>query len=144
MRIIGELGTADPAARGYIDEQLDRAACWLAWTRTFYAVGGAWRNLARLHMAQTHYPLTIIQRYTLDHSTALSLAELRLPAVAGHPERHRGGLQEPLRHVAAVGAGAGAHARPQTPAHVTTSVYGVREGVLYGNWRSGCATPIRC
>ena len=36
----------------------------------FYAVGGAWRALARLHMEQTNYPLHIIQSYTLPRAEA--------------------------------------------------------------------------
>jgi exopolyphosphatase / guanosine-5'-triphosphate,3'-diphosphate pyrophosphatase len=36
----------------------------------FYAVGGAWRALARIHMEQTRYPLHIIQQYTLPRGEA--------------------------------------------------------------------------
>ncbi len=36
----------------------------------FYAVGGAWRALARLHMEQTNYPLHIIQSYTIPRGEA--------------------------------------------------------------------------
>jgi exopolyphosphatase / guanosine-5'-triphosphate,3'-diphosphate pyrophosphatase len=36
----------------------------------FYAVGGAWRALARLHMEQTNYPLHIIQAYTIPRAEA--------------------------------------------------------------------------
>jgi len=34
----------------------------------FYAVGGAWRALARIHMAETQYPLHVIQNYTLTRN----------------------------------------------------------------------------
>jgi exopolyphosphatase/guanosine-5'-triphosphate,3'-diphosphate pyrophosphatase len=77
LRILGEVDATDQeAVRAYIDGQLDRAKLLdnLA-GRTLYGVGGAWRNLARLHMAQTRYPLHVIQGYTLDRSTALSLAD---------------------------------------------------------------------
>jgi exopolyphosphatase / guanosine-5'-triphosphate,3'-diphosphate pyrophosphatase len=33
--------------------------------RTFYAVGGTWRNLARLHMAQRNHPLRVMHGYGL-------------------------------------------------------------------------------
>lgn len=36
----------------------------------FYAVGGAWRALARIHMEQTRYPLHIIQHYTVPRGEA--------------------------------------------------------------------------
>ncbi|GAA4534834.1 exopolyphosphatase [Chelativorans composti] len=34
--------------------------------RAFYCVGGTWRNLARLHMLSTGYPLQVMHAYTLD------------------------------------------------------------------------------
>ena len=42
--------------------------------RTFYAVGGAWRSLARIHMAQRDYPLRIVHQYQLTRSDANTLA----------------------------------------------------------------------
>jgi exopolyphosphatase/guanosine-5'-triphosphate,3'-diphosphate pyrophosphatase len=58
---------------------------WLAEGRgrSLYLVGGAWRALARVHMMQTAYPLTIVHQYTLDAATALGLAA----QVAGTPRR---------------------------------------------------------
>lgn len=34
--------------------------------RTFYCVGGTWRNLARLHMNATGYPLNVMHHYEFD------------------------------------------------------------------------------
>ena len=34
--------------------------------RTFYAVGGTWRNIAKLHMEITHYPLHMMQGYEVS------------------------------------------------------------------------------
>ena len=44
------------------------AVPWLeqAHGRVFYAVGGAWRNLARAHMERSHYPLEILHGYELE------------------------------------------------------------------------------
>ena len=44
--------------------------------RSFYAVGGTWRNLARLHMAQNKYPLHVLHHYTMTRSQASSVADL--------------------------------------------------------------------
>ena len=44
--------------------------------RNFYAVGGTWRNLARLHMAQTHYPLHVLHQYAISREQARSVADL--------------------------------------------------------------------
>lgn len=38
---------------------------------TFYAIGGAWRNLALLHMQLTDYPLQIVHEYELTAKEAL-------------------------------------------------------------------------
>lgn len=42
----------------------------------FYAVGGAWRALARIHMEQTRYPLHIIQHYTVARGEAEDFLDL--------------------------------------------------------------------
>ncbi|MGE4014388.1 MAG: Ppx/GppA family phosphatase, partial [Alphaproteobacteria bacterium] len=41
---------------------------WLesAKAKNFYAVGGAWRSLARIHMAQSEYRLRVIDNYAVD------------------------------------------------------------------------------
>ncbi|WP_254070219.1 Ppx/GppA family phosphatase [Acidisphaera sp. L21] len=38
--------------------------------RDLYLVGGAWRALARIHMAQTGYPLAIVHHYTIGRDDA--------------------------------------------------------------------------
>jgi exopolyphosphatase/guanosine-5'-triphosphate,3'-diphosphate pyrophosphatase len=42
--------------------------------RDLYLVGGAWRALARIHMEQTGYPLSIVHHYTVDREEARDLA----------------------------------------------------------------------
>lgn len=44
--------------------------------RSFYAVGGTWRSLARLHMAQTGYPLHVMHNYVIRSKEALEFARL--------------------------------------------------------------------
>ncbi len=60
-----------------IDRHLDSVG-WL--TRVdqprFYAVGGAWRAIARIHMEQHDYPLHIIQGYTLQRGEAQNFLDL--------------------------------------------------------------------
>jgi len=60
-----------------IDKQLQTVP-WIARQAdaNFYAVGGAWRALARLHMEQSQYPLHIIQAYTLQRREAENYLEL--------------------------------------------------------------------
>lgn len=38
---------------------------WLGKSRDFFAVGGTWRSLAKLHIAHTNYPLQVIHHYTI-------------------------------------------------------------------------------
>ena len=44
--------------------------------KTFYAVGGAWRAFARLHMEQAGYPLHIIHHYDIAAEEARAVARL--------------------------------------------------------------------
>ncbi|HEY7748988.1 MAG TPA: exopolyphosphatase [Aestuariivirgaceae bacterium] len=44
--------------------------------RDFYAVGGTWRNLGKLHMAQNHYPLHVLHHYRMNREAARSVADL--------------------------------------------------------------------
>src|SRR3546814_19671254 len=52
-----------------IDGHLDRAS-WLSRMagRTLYAVGGAWRSIARAHMVQTGYPIAVIHGYAVERA----------------------------------------------------------------------------
>jgi exopolyphosphatase/guanosine-5'-triphosphate,3'-diphosphate pyrophosphatase len=44
--------------------------------RSFYAVGGTWRSLARLHMAQTGYPLHVMHNYVIRAKEAFEFSRL--------------------------------------------------------------------
>ncbi len=39
---------------------------WPGAGRTFYAVGGTWRSLAKLHIESVHYPLNAVHDYEID------------------------------------------------------------------------------
>ncbi len=55
-----------------IASELDRCLDTVEWldqvreTGDFFAVGGAWRNLARINMEQCGYPLRVVQDYAMD------------------------------------------------------------------------------
>src|SRR5215470_10897185 len=64
LRIM-ELGEGEPKrARGAVDAAL-AGLLWLESCagRVFYAVGGAWRAIARIHIEQSRYPLHVIHHY---------------------------------------------------------------------------------
>ncbi|MBM3537941.1 MAG: exopolyphosphatase [Alphaproteobacteria bacterium] len=63
--------------RNHVERRLDELP-WLssAKGRDFYAVGGAWRAIARLHMAHTNYPLRVIHHYTVSRGRAQDFLDL--------------------------------------------------------------------
>src|SRR5690348_5244816 len=66
------------ALKDIIDHHLESAS-WLGRLGDdprFYAVGGAWRAIARIHMEQHNYPLHIIQNYTLVRTEAQNFLEI--------------------------------------------------------------------
>jgi exopolyphosphatase/guanosine-5'-triphosphate,3'-diphosphate pyrophosphatase len=57
---------------------------------TFYAIGGAWRNLALLHMRLTDYPLQIVHEYELSARDALQASRFIASQSKGSLERIEG------------------------------------------------------
>src|SRR5206468_13054804 len=52
--------------------------------RTFYAVGGTWRALARIHIIQSGYPLQVMHGYSISAAEALDFSRrLRRLAATG-------------------------------------------------------------
>jgi len=58
--------------------------------RDLYLVGGAWRALARMHIAQTSYPLSIVHHYVLRREEARDLAGVVAQATRKTLERMAG------------------------------------------------------
>jgi exopolyphosphatase/guanosine-5'-triphosphate,3'-diphosphate pyrophosphatase len=100
--------------------------------RNFYAVGGTWRALARIHILQSGYPLKVMHGYSLPAAEALDfarrlrrlaainmLANIEVVADARRPLLTYAALV--LEHVIRI-------ARPKT---IVFSTFGVREGLLY-------------
>ena len=99
--------------------------------RSFYAIGGTWRSLARLHMHECGYPLHVMHEYRISAGEAQDflrmLARRPLDAVPGIAvvSRQR---QTLLPFGAVVLAEVLRAGRPQT---LTISALGLREGLLY-------------
>jgi exopolyphosphatase/guanosine-5'-triphosphate,3'-diphosphate pyrophosphatase len=73
---LAERAGGDPAqARAIVDADLAEEP-WLqsGAGRDLYLVGGAWRALARIHIAQTNYPLNMVHHYTVGRDEARDLA----------------------------------------------------------------------
>jgi exopolyphosphatase / guanosine-5'-triphosphate,3'-diphosphate pyrophosphatase len=100
--------------------------------RTFYAVGGTWRALARIHIVQSGYPLKVMHGYSIPAADALDfalrlrrlaatnrLADIEIVSDARRPLLTYAALV--LEHVIRA-------ARPKT---IVFSTFGVREGLFY-------------
>ena len=73
---LAERADGDPVRARAIAEADLADVPWLAEGagRDLYLVGGAWRALARIHMAQTGYPLNMVHHYTIGREEARDLA----------------------------------------------------------------------
>jgi exopolyphosphatase/guanosine-5'-triphosphate,3'-diphosphate pyrophosphatase len=100
--------------------------------RTFYAVGGTWRALARIHIVQSGYPIGVMHGYSISAAEALdfvlrlrrlvatdTLANIEVVADARRPLLAYAALV--LEYIIRV-------ARPKT---IVFSTFGVREGLFY-------------
>ena len=107
--------------------------------RTFYAVGGTWRALARLHMWQTGYPLHVTHGYAIPADEALEFARLvrRVDAeTLSRVEVVTDARRPLLAYAALVLENIVRVARPK---QVVMSALGVREGLLYSLLRERSA-----
>lgn len=99
--------------------------------RSFYAVGGTWRSLARLHMQQIGYPLSVVHGYrilageALEFCRAVSHGELDIVDSIDVVSKSR---QPLLPYGAAVMEQV---IRIGRPSDIIVSALGVREGLLF-------------
>ena len=99
--------------------------------RTFYAVGGTWRALARLHMSQRQYPMRVMHNYVIPTRDALEFVRLveRIETEALTSIETVSTARRPLL---AYGAAVLEEIiRRSPPKEVVISALGVREGLLF-------------
>ncbi|MBP7704731.1 MAG: Ppx/GppA family phosphatase [Caulobacter sp.] len=103
--------------------------------KTFHAVGGAWRNLALVHMRMFDYPLQIVHQYEINKrealETARSITRQSKTALEGIPGVSKKRL-ETLPHAALVLETLIETLGIET---VVVSAYGLREGLLLESMR---------
>ena len=99
--------------------------------RPFYAIGGTWRSLARLHMRQTGYPLRVMHNYVIDAEEAVEFCRMvgrhdvdSLDSIESVSKSRR-----PLLPTGAIVLGEILDA--MRPSKVIMSALGLREGHLY-------------
>lgn len=100
--------------------------------QNFYAIGGTWRALARLHMVSTGYPLAVMHHYEIDPAEMLEFCEQVMRGGLDDLD-WSGSVSKARRALLPFGAAVLAEViRRGKPAKIVMSALGVREGHLYG------------
>ena len=120
------------AAAKIVQTELKRAALLANGEgRTFYCVGGTWRNLARLHMNVTGYSLNVMHHYELGvESSAAFLKQV----ASGDIDKMKGiqRISKSRRALLPYGAAVLQEiVSVMKPSKIVVSALGVREGYLY-------------
>ncbi|MCB5177023.1 exopolyphosphatase [Microvirga lenta] len=126
-------GGSPKKAQRIIRSALERAPEYLEnlHGRTFYAVGGTWRALARLHQAAKDYPLHVMHGYVINPEDGLDFLHL-VEEVDTKTLKDIESVSEARRPLLAYGAMLLEEIiRLGEPKEIAISAYGVREGVLY-------------
>jgi len=132
LRLQDQSRNSPANAAKFVREQLERAKLLKDGRgRAFYAVGGTWRNLARLHMETTGYPLAVMHHYQMDPEG--SAAFLRQVA-KGDLDKIKGieRVSKARRSLLPYGAVVLQEIVSVTkPSKIVVSALGVREGFLF-------------
>jgi exopolyphosphatase/guanosine-5'-triphosphate,3'-diphosphate pyrophosphatase len=132
LRLLTDIGSKQKLLSKRIEDVL-QSVDWLPEIagRRFYAIGGAWRSIARLHMIQAGYPLRVIHNYALRADRAAEfcqiisgLSKASLPLTEAVPSQRAAAmpvsamiLQQLIMKLA--------------PREVVFSALGIREGILF-------------
>ena len=119
------------AAKKRIDAVLDASLPPLLTDPVFYAIGGGWRALARVHIAMNKVPISVVHGYEVDaegvRRLAKTISRMAPAEVAALPDI-------PSRRIDTLPAAAlvlSRVLRKLKPDRVVFSVFGLREGWLY-------------
>ena len=99
-------------------------------TRTLYAVGGGWRNLALLQMRIAGYPLQIVHQYEIAAADALDAARFIARQSRGSLERIPGVSKRRLETIPYAAVVLEALIGQLGLERISMSAYGLREGLL--------------
>ncbi|MGX7742893.1 exopolyphosphatase [Rhodopseudomonas parapalustris] len=100
--------------------------------RNFYAVGGTWRALARIHIIQSGYSLQVMHGYSIPAAEALRFAKRLRVLAAANQLADIEVIADARRPLLAYAALVLEYViRIAKPKMIVFSTYGVREGLLY-------------
>jgi len=130
------LSDASNGQRSVAETLIDKHFSSLSWwTRThqrpLYAVGGAWRALARLCIAQTGHPLHVLDNFTLAADEAIDLADLISRQSFRSLDKVPGLSKKRQQHLPLAALLLGKVLQYARPSRLVFSVYGMREGRFY-------------
>ncbi len=119
--------------RGRATVIIDEALATLPWldAQAIYAVGGAWRALGRLHMAQTSYPLRVLHHYRISRGEARDLSRLLANQSRDSLERISGLPRRRLDTLPLAALLLDRLLKAARPREIVFSSYGLREGLLF-------------
>lgn len=132
LRLVAELGPQ----RTDLQKRIDDTLAELSWLgdhagRTFYAVGGAWRSLARIHMDQSDYPLRIIHSYRVSGREAADLCKVISRLSPTTLARMRGVSSKRAPYLPIAALVMRRLLKILRPEWLEFSAFGIREGNLY-------------
>lgn len=132
IRLEESAGKALKQAEKIVAASLGRSAVLPAGKkRAFYAIGGTWRSLARLHMRQKAYPLHVMHHYAISSGEAAEFCRM----VARRDVESLDSIEavsRSRRPLLPYGAAVLAEViRLMEPSEIVLSALGVREGHLY-------------
>jgi len=133
LRLIDRTGNKLDRALPLVDEAV-AGVDWLMHGRgrPFYAVGGTWRALAKLHMEQTNYPLRVMHGYAIPTREAIEFCQFvrRVKKVSALPGMDE--VARARRDIVPFGALVLERVlEALAPSEVVFSVCGIREGLLF-------------
>lgn len=97
----------------------------------FYAVGGAWRNLALIHMQMTDYPLKIVHEYEIGADEAVRTAQFIGRQSRSSLERIQGLSKKRLESIPYAAAVLCALVERLKFRRIVICAWGLREGLLF-------------
>ncbi len=132
LRLSEASGDDKGKAADIVDKHL-KAVPWLkeGRGRSLYAVGGAWRAIARICIAQTHHPLTVLDNFALDAREGLRIIELVSAQSRKSLEKVPGVSKKRVANLPMAALTLEKVVRACQPERLVFSIYGMREGQFF-------------
>jgi exopolyphosphatase/guanosine-5'-triphosphate,3'-diphosphate pyrophosphatase len=115
-----------------IDKQLASVPFLKDYTgKDFYAMGGAWRSMARAHMRMAKHPVLMLDHYTVPGKKATEFAELLSKQSEASLQKTLGMMEKRVHDIAVAALSMRRVFEILKPSRLIFSGTGLREGMLY-------------